>query len=94
MVLTSKERHGSKVTKHYDTPKTPYQRVIASACVAQEVKDRLKNEYQTLNPARLKRKLLALTRLLLKSPSRDAPDSSTSKPHTTPEEGGTLDAAN
>lgn len=94
MVLTSKERKGSKVTKHYDAPKTPYQRVMASPYVSQEVKDLLTNEYQTLNPARLKRRLLALTRLLLKSCSPDVENSSASETHMTPDEGGMPHAAN
>ena len=67
MTLTRKERRGSKVIKHYDIPKTPYQRIMASPCIPQEVKDRLTSEYQTLNPVSLRRKLLALTRLLLRS---------------------------
>ncbi|MDI7246628.1 MAG: transposase family protein [Bacillota bacterium] len=94
MVLTAKERKGSKVTKHYDAPKTPYQRVMASACVSQEVKDRLTTEYQTLNPARLKRRLLALTRLLLKSCSPDVEARSASEKHPSSEEGGMPHAAN
>ena len=94
MVLTSKERKGSKVTKHYDIAKTPYQRVMASPCVSQEVKDRLTTEYQTLNPARLRRKILCLTKPLLRSCSPDAENSPASETHTTSDEGGACHAAN
>ena len=88
MVLTAKERKGSKVTKHYDSPKTPYQRVMASPCISQEVKGRLTTEYQTLNPAHLKRRLLALTRLLLRSCSPDVEARPASEAHIALDEGG------
>ncbi len=48
--LLSKERLGSKVKKTYDEAKTPYQRVLVSEQVAEEVKERLRQEYLTLNP--------------------------------------------
>ena len=53
MKLLSKERVGAKVKKHYDDAKTPYQRVLADAHVAPEVKARLEQEYLTLNPLAL-----------------------------------------
>ena len=87
MTLTGKERRGSKVIKHYDIPKTPYQRVMASPCISQEVKDRLTSEYQTLNPASLRRKLLALTRLLLRSSIRKPEDGTKDQTHTRSDHG-------
>lgn len=59
MPLVSKERVGGHVRRKYGTPKTPYQRIMDASSVAEEVKDRLRKEYQSLNPAKLKR---AITR--------------------------------
>jgi hypothetical protein len=57
MVLVSKERRGAKVTRRYDTAKTPYQRVLEAPEVADEVKLRLRQQYLTLNPAELLRRI-------------------------------------
>jgi len=57
MKLKSKERFGSRVQKSYYAPQTPYQRVLACAAVAPADKKKLKRQYQTLNPAALKREL-------------------------------------
>jgi len=67
MKLKSKERVGSKVTKRYDDAQTPYQRVLAAAQVSEAEKQRLRAQYQTLNPAALKRKLMRLQERLMKS---------------------------
>jgi len=55
--LKSKERFGSRVQKRYYAPQTPYQRVLACAEVTPADKKKLKRQYQTLNPAALKREL-------------------------------------
>jgi hypothetical protein len=57
MKLKSKERFGSRVKKSYYAPQTPYQRVLACAEVAAADKKKLTRQYQTLNPAALKREL-------------------------------------
>src|SRR5215212_2282212 len=57
MKLKSKERFGSRVQKRYYAPQTPYQRVLACAEVTPADKKKLKRQYQTLNPAALKRAL-------------------------------------
>ena len=57
MVLIEKERNGAKVKKKYDEAKTPYQRVLESPDVSEEVKARLRKEYLTLNPAALLREI-------------------------------------
>jgi hypothetical protein len=67
MKLRSKERVGSKVIKRYDRAQTPYQRVLAAAQVSEAEKLRLRANYQTLNPAALKRKLMRLQERLMKS---------------------------
>jgi hypothetical protein len=64
MKLVSKERLGSRVKKSYDAPQTPYQRVLVSAQVAAEDKERLRRQYQELNPAALKRAIRKLQKQL------------------------------
>jgi len=55
--LLAKEREGSKVRRRYDVAQTPYQRVLASADVAAEGKERLREVYRTLNPVALQRRI-------------------------------------
>lgn len=55
MKLVSKERIGGKIKRKYDKPKTPYQRVMESKEVSTETKIKLKQIYDSLNPAQLKR---------------------------------------
>lgn len=64
MKLIEKIRDGAKVTKRYDTPKTPYKRVLESKEIPRIVKQRLKHQYERLNPAELKRQLERLQKLL------------------------------
>lgn len=45
--LIEKYRHGAKVTKRYDTARTPHQRVMADATVDQPIKTSLTTEYYT-----------------------------------------------
>src|SRR5579859_317813 len=67
--LLSKERVGSKIKKVYDEARTPYQRVLASEQVETELKAALQQEYATLNPItllrRIKRHQAALWKLAL-----------------------------
>jgi len=57
MKLIEKERVGSRIIKRYGKAKTPYQRLMESDQISQEVKVRLKNTYDQLNPAALKRNI-------------------------------------
>jgi hypothetical protein len=57
MKLVEKVRDGARVTKRYDRPQTPYQRVLASPQVATQVKQWLRRRYAALNPAELKRQI-------------------------------------
>jgi hypothetical protein len=66
MKLMQKTRVGSKVTKKYDKPRTPYKRVLESPDVQEERKEHLRKQYATLNPADLKRKITKLQQKLLK----------------------------
>lgn len=55
--LASKERIGGKIHRRYGAVKTPYQRVLESKEVPQQTKTELKQIYDTLNPAQLKRSI-------------------------------------
>jgi hypothetical protein len=73
MKLVEKTRNGSRVTRRYDKPTTPYHRVLASPEVAPAVKRRLTRHYQTLNPAQLHRTIQRLQKKLLTlTPRRSA----------------------
>lgn len=48
--LISKRREGSKTIKRYDKPKTPYQRVLESDDINDEVKRELAKTFNRLNP--------------------------------------------
>jgi hypothetical protein len=66
MKLVGKERSGSRVKKTYDGPLTPYARVLASADVSGKDKKRLRQIYQELNPAELKRNIIRSQEKLLR----------------------------
>lgn len=53
--LISKERVASKTIKRYDTPQTPYQRIMTSPHVADSVKCTLTAQIATLNPFHLRK---------------------------------------
>jgi len=55
--LISKVRVGSRYIKKYDTPKTPYQRVMESKDIAKEKKLELKSKFDSFNPLLLKKEL-------------------------------------
>ena len=55
--LVKKERIGSKVKKIHDRAKTPYQRILEAEDASKEIKDRLREQYMTLNLVLLKRQI-------------------------------------
>jgi hypothetical protein len=55
--LLEKKRINSKYYKKYETPRTPYQRLIESPYVSNENKKTLKKLHQTLDPFKLKRQI-------------------------------------
>jgi hypothetical protein len=64
--LVAKVRTGARVTKTYDAPATPYQRVLAdTGTVSKAVKARLRRENRPLNPAAIQRQIQALCAELL-----------------------------
>lgn len=61
-----KIRVGSKYKRKYDKAKTAYQRVLKHQKISQEIKDKLKQEHEKLNPLILKNKVNKLIRELFK----------------------------
>jgi len=57
MKLKEKIRVGSKYKRKYDTPKTPYQRVLECDEVPEERKEELRKIYATLDPVKLKKNI-------------------------------------
>jgi hypothetical protein len=53
--LLEKKRIASKTIKRYDNPKTPYQRVMESTDISDKIKHSLKNQFEQLNPFRLRK---------------------------------------
>jgi len=67
MKLSEKVRHGSKLTRRYDTPQSPYRRVLAHPQVPQEVKNALTLQYESINLIELRRLLTRLQQALFRS---------------------------
>ncbi|MEX2374223.1 MAG: hypothetical protein WD942_01385, partial [Dehalococcoidia bacterium] len=57
MKLVAKTRRGAKVSKRFDSARTPYRRILESPWVDDEAKGRLTKTYLELNPAELKRRI-------------------------------------
>lgn len=57
MQMQEKLRIGAYVKKRYDTPRTPYRRILESPHVSLDDKELLIKTYQTLNPFELKKKI-------------------------------------
>lgn len=57
MRLVEKVRQGAKVSRRYDRARTPYQRVLDTPLVDEDLKQELTRIYLGLNPAQLKRDL-------------------------------------
>lgn len=53
--LQSKERIASKIIKRHDSPKTPYQRILASKFIPPQTKQDLTQIFKTLNPFKLRK---------------------------------------
>ncbi|MEK7065964.1 MAG: hypothetical protein AAB965_00125 [Patescibacteria group bacterium] len=55
--LKEKVRDGGKIRRKYEVARTPYRRIMESGQISEEMKSRLKEVYDKLNPAELKRNL-------------------------------------
>jgi transposase InsO family protein len=71
--LVGKERLGSRVIKHYDEPRTPYQRLLASGCLSEEGRARLEKEYLAINPVQIQRRVEHLLRRLWRLGQQERP---------------------
>lgn len=55
--LQRKERLNSKYTRYYDTPTTPYQRLLQSPYLSDDAKQQLTSTFRSLNPFLLKKNI-------------------------------------
>ena len=62
--LIGKTRQGSKVIKKYDRAQTPYQRLVAAEGIPETTKQKLKEEYDALDPVFLLTNIQRLQDLL------------------------------
>jgi hypothetical protein len=62
--LVTKERCGATVRKRYDTPATPYQRLLALGALSEKQQEELEALCLSLNPADLRRRLTGNERKL------------------------------
>jgi len=67
MKLLEKKRINSKYYKKYDSPRTPYDRVLASEHISEEEKARLQSVHKALNPFILKKKIEKKLRVIFKN---------------------------
>ena len=64
--LVAKTRQGSRTRREYDAPQTPYQRVLAAEEVCEAAKERLRRQFESLNPVALMREAEQLHGRLLR----------------------------
>jgi len=55
--LLQKKRINSRYYKKYETPRTPYQRLVESPHLSEKTKDTLKNQHQALDPFKLRQQI-------------------------------------
>lgn len=67
MQCVEKKRIGSKYVRRYDVPKTPYQRVMADLRIDGEVKEKLAQQYTSLNPKTLRQEIDILVQKIFKA---------------------------
>ena len=70
MVCVRKERIGSRKVRRYDRARTAYARVLAHPDISPEVKERLRQRYDRLNPVLLRQKCDQIIGKLLKIKTR------------------------
>lgn len=67
MKLIEKVKVNSKYKKRYDTPRTPYQRVMECQDISEEIKMKLKEKHDKLNPFKLKKCIDAKAKAIFSS---------------------------
>lgn len=80
--LLTKERHGSKVVKHYDRPQSPAQRLLARKDIDEEVKEAVRQRLQSLNPLHLARQVAMLQDTVASLAERQRAESINTEEHT------------
>lgn len=66
--VIAKERLGARILKHYDQPRTAYQRLIETGHLSEAARTKVDLTLQRLNPVRLQRRIDALLRQLWSLP--------------------------
>ena len=64
--LTEKTRRGARVTRRYDGPQTPFERVLACQEVSEAAKQRLHEQFAAIDPIALNGQIVRLQRRLLR----------------------------
>jgi len=84
MKLKEKVRRGSRVTRRYDQPRTPYQRVLDHPHVPDQIKMSLHAQYLSIHLLTLKRELDRLQLLLFRTAVQAGPPPRPSRQHHAP----------
>jgi hypothetical protein len=66
--LVAKQRQGARLSKRYDEPRTPYQRLVASGALSAADQARIDRQLKALNPAELQREIDRLLHKLWQLP--------------------------
>ena len=66
MKLIRKDKLDNKNVKVYDKAKTPYRRIMEHLLIDETLKQKLKSEYDSLNPVELKRSIVYLQKRIYK----------------------------
>ena len=69
--LIEKKRVGSKIIKRYDKPQTPYQRLMESKFIDPATKQKLKEQFDSLNPFELRKAMEIKIDKILKTVSKN-----------------------
>lgn len=73
--IVAKQRQGARLTKRYDRPRTPYQRLLEAGVLDDASRSRLEKQLQAINPAELQRRIEnSLRRLWSVTARREALD--------------------
>lgn len=70
MQCMEKKRIGSRYVRRYDIPKTPYQRVMIDPRIGLKVKEKLTQQYASLNPKTLRREIDTLVKKIFETQKR------------------------
>lgn len=57
--LVDRRRVGARIIKHYDQPRTPYQRVLAAGILVEDQRQALEQLYLSINPVQLQTQITA-----------------------------------